>query len=92
MSPRGGWIGMTTNLNSFSPNTWAGSAPPVRPVVVTGQTGQALNSTGDTGQTGIAQNTCKNNFKHLLTSSTNWTWCVAFVYEHKQGNDPYTHK
>jgi hypothetical protein len=29
MSPRGGWIGVTTKLNSFSQNTWADSAPPV---------------------------------------------------------------
>jgi hypothetical protein len=63
------------------------------------QTGQALDFTGDTGQTGaphrsdgVAQNTNKNNFKHLLISSTNWNWCVAFVDEHKQGNDPCTHK
>jgi hypothetical protein len=48
----GGWIGVTTKLNFFSPNTWADSAPPVRPVVMTGQTGQALVFTGDTGQTG----------------------------------------
>jgi hypothetical protein len=45
-----------------------------------------------TGQTGVAQNTCKNNFKHLLTSSTNQTWWVAFVDDHKQGNEPCTHK
>jgi hypothetical protein len=40
---------------------------------VSGQTGQALNFIGDTGQTGVAQRTCKNNFKHLLASSTNQT-------------------
>jgi hypothetical protein len=68
-----------TKLNFFSPNTWADSAPPVRPVA-------------ETGQTGVAQNTCKSNFKHLLTSSTNQTWWVAFVDDHKQGNEPCTHK
>jgi hypothetical protein len=45
-----------------------------------------------TGQTSVAQNTCKNDFKHLLTSSMNRTWCVAFVDDHKQGNEPCTHK
>jgi hypothetical protein len=49
----GGGIGVTTKLNSFSPNTWADSAPPVRPVMMTSQTGQALDFTGDTGQTGV---------------------------------------
>jgi hypothetical protein len=58
MSPRGGWIGMTTKFDSFSSNTWADSALPVWPVVMTGQTGQALDFTGDTGQTGVAQSTC----------------------------------
>jgi creatinine amidohydrolase/Fe(II)-dependent formamide hydrolase-like protein len=61
----------------------------VRPVVTIGQ---ALDFTGDTGQTGVAQSTCKNNFKQLLTSRTNQTWCVAFVNDHKQGNEPCTHK
>jgi hypothetical protein len=57
---------------------------------VTGQTGQALNSHVTpvkpvrlTGQTGVAQSTCKNNFKRLLTSSTNQTWSVASVDDHK---------
>jgi hypothetical protein len=81
-----------TKLNFFSPNTWADSAPPVRPVAETGQTGQALDFTGDTGQTGVAQNTYKNNFKHLMTSSMNQTWWVTFVDDHKQGNEPCTHK
>jgi hypothetical protein len=94
ISPKGGggWIGVTTKLNSFSPNTWADSAPQVRPVVMTGQIGQALDFTGDTGQTGVAQSTCKNNFKHLLTSSMNQIWWMAFVDDRKQGNEPCTHK
>jgi hypothetical protein len=92
MSLRGGWIGVTTKLNSSSPNTWADSVPPVRPVVMTGQTSQALDFTGDTGQTGVAQSTYKNNFKHLLNSSTNQIWWVAFVDDHKQGNEPCKHK
>jgi hypothetical protein len=57
---------------------------------VTSQTGQALNSHVTpvkpvrlTGQTGVAQSTCKNNFKRLLTSSTNQTWSVASVDDHK---------
>jgi hypothetical protein len=65
MSPKGGWIGETTNLNSFSPNTWADSAPPVRPVVVTGQTGQALDFIGDTGQTGAPHRSDRCSTEHL---------------------------
>jgi hypothetical protein len=58
----GGWIGVTTKLNSFSPNTWADSAPPVRPVVVTGQ---ALDFTGDTGQTGAPHWSDRCSTEHL---------------------------
>jgi hypothetical protein len=45
-----------------------------------------------TGQTGVAQRTCKNNFKHLLASSMNETQDVAFVDDNKQSNEPCTHK
>jgi hypothetical protein len=66
MSPRGGgWIGVTTKLNSFSPNTWADSAPPVRLVVMTGQTGQSLDSTGYTGQTGAPHRVDWCSTEHL---------------------------
>jgi hypothetical protein len=33
---------------------------------MTGQTGQALNFTGDTGQTGVAQSTCKKKLQAPL--------------------------
>jgi hypothetical protein len=58
---------------------WSSQMTPVRPVRLT-------------GQTGVAQRTCKNNFKHLLASSTNQTQGVAFVDDHKQSNEPCTHK
>jgi hypothetical protein len=61
----GGWIGVTTKLNFFSPNTWADSAPPVRPVVMTGQTGQALDFTGDTGQTGASHRSDRCSAENL---------------------------
>jgi hypothetical protein len=60
--------------------------------VSTGQTGRSLGFTRGTGQTGVAQSTCKNNFKLLLTSSVNQTWWVAFVDDHKQGDEACTHK
>jgi hypothetical protein len=52
MSPRGGVNRRDDQIKLFPQSTWADSAPPVRPVVVTGQTGQALVLTDDTGQTG----------------------------------------
>jgi hypothetical protein len=60
-----GWISATTKLNSFFPNTWADSAPPVRPVVVTGQTGQTVDFTGDTGQTGAPHRSGQCSIEHL---------------------------
>jgi hypothetical protein len=66
MSPRGGgWIGVTTKLNCFSSNTWADSAPLVRPVVMTGQTGQALDFTGNTSQTGVPHQLDRCSTEHL---------------------------
>jgi hypothetical protein len=99
MSPRGGWIGEMTDLNFSSPNTWADSAHqsdqwwwPVRPVRHWTSQETPVRLVCLTSQTGMAQSTCKNNFKHLLTSSKNQTWWVAFVDDHKQGNEPCTHK
>jgi hypothetical protein len=56
---------MTTKLNSLSPNTWADSAPPVRPVVMIGQNDQALDFTGDTDQTGDVHWSDRCSTKHL---------------------------
>jgi hypothetical protein len=62
-----------------------------------GQNDQALDFTGDTDQTGDVHRSdrcstkhLQKQLKHLLTSSTNQTWWVAFVNDQKQGNEPYT--
>jgi hypothetical protein len=54
-----------TKLNSFSSNTWADSVPPVKPVVMTGQTGQAMNFTRDTGQTGAPHRSDRCSTEHM---------------------------
>jgi hypothetical protein len=92
MSPRGGLNRRDDRFKLFFPESLCCQCPSVRLVVVTGQTGHSLTFTRGTGQTGVAQCTCKNNFKILLTSSTNQTWCVAIVDDHKQGNEPCIHK
>jgi hypothetical protein len=99
MLSRGGWIGKTVDLNFSSPKTWADSVHwsdrwwwPVRPVRHWTSQETPVRSVRLTGQTGVAQSSCKTNFKHLLTSSTNQTWWVAFVNDHKKGNEPCTHK
>jgi hypothetical protein len=100
MSPRGGRrIGETTDLNFLSQKTWADSVHrsdrwwwPVRPVRHWTSQETPVRPVRLACQTGVAQSTCKNNFKHLLTSSTNQTWWVAFVDDHKQGNEPCIHK
>jgi hypothetical protein len=99
MSPIGGWIGETTKLNFSSLKTWYVSVHwsdrwwwLVRPVARWASQEALVKPLPSTGMTGVAQSTCKNNFKLLLTSSTNQTWWVALVHDHRQGNDPYTHK
>jgi hypothetical protein len=81
MSPRGGVNRRDDQIKLYLPQTleltvlhrsdrwwwqvrpvkhWSSQVIPVRPVRLT-------------GQTGVAQRTCRNNFKHLLASSTNQT-------------------
>jgi hypothetical protein len=97
MSPRGGWIGKTTDLNFSFPKTWAESVHRsdrgwwlVRPITHWASQDAPVRPVRLTGQTSVAQSTCKNNFKHLLTSSMNQTWWVDFVDDYKQGNEPCT--
>jgi hypothetical protein len=76
MSPRGGLNRRDDLFKLFFPKNLSCQCPPVRPVVVTSQTGCSLGFTGGTSQIGaphrsdgVAQSICKNNFKLLLTSS-----------------------
>jgi hypothetical protein len=69
MSPRGGWIGATTNLNFSCLKTWATSVHrsnqwwwPIRPVTDYASQEAPVRPLPCTGRTGVAQSTCENSF------------------------------
>jgi hypothetical protein len=95
----GVWIGVTTNFDFSFPKTWTVRHHwserwgwSVRPVTSSAQQLAPVGPLPSTSQTGEPQRTCKNSFRLLLTSNTNQTWWVPLVDDHKQGNEPCTHK
>jgi hypothetical protein len=81
MPPRGGVNMRDDQIKLFFLENLNCHAPSVRPVRLTSQTGPSsargralLRPLPCTGQASVAQSTCKNSFKLLLTSSMNETW------------------